>query len=145
MPWRSFLPTSWFPWPAGAASTLSAPQNLEQPILPGWVFGSVVNVNDQNSAAPEIEAAILRTHSYGRQLGQIVDALQVLIDERKDAGGGQNDFIDKFTEMKETIDRVKAETATARVEQLRNDLAHLKDRDRAEYDRLRADVLRALE
>ena len=145
MPWRSFLPTSWFPWPGGASSTLSAPQNLEQPILPGWVFGSVVNVNDQNSAAPDVEAAILRTHSYGRQLGQIVDALQVLIDERKDAGGGQNDLLDKFTEMKQTIDRVKAETATARVEQLRNDLAHLKDRDRAEYDRLRAEVLRALE
>jgi hypothetical protein len=145
MPWRSLLPTSWFPWPAGAAPTLSAPQNLEQPILPGWIFGSVVNINDQNSAAPDVEAAILRTHSYGRQLGQIADALQVLIDERKDAGGRQNDFLDKFTEMKQTIDRVKTETATARVEQLRNDLAHLKDRDRAEYDRLRAEILRALE
>ena len=145
MPWRSFLPTSWFPWPGGTASTLSAPQNLEQPILPGWIFGSVVNVNDQNSAAPEVEAAILRSHSYGRQLGQIVDALQVLVAERKEAGGGRNDFLDKFSEMKQAIDRVKAEAATARVEQLRSDLAHLKDRDRAEYDRLRAEVLRALE
>ena len=100
----------------------------------------MVNVSDQNSAAPDVEAAILRTHSYGRQLGQIVDALQVLIDERKDAGGGQNDFLDKFTEMKQAIDRVKAETATARVEQLRHDLATLKDQDRAEYDRLRAEL-----
>ena len=65
MPWRSFLPTSWFPSPGGASSALSAPQNLEQPILPGWVFGSVVNVNDQNSAAPQ----------------------WVLIDERAEAGG----------------------------------------------------------
>jgi hypothetical protein len=145
MPWRSFLPTSWFPWSSGASSTLSAPQNLEQPILPGWVFGSVVNVSDQNSAAPDVEAAILRTHSYGRQLGQIVDALQVLIDERKDAGGGQNDFVDKFTEMKQAIDRVKAETATARVEELRHDLATLKDQDRTEYDRLRAELRRALD
>ena len=32
------LPTSWFPawWPSGASST-PAPQNFEQPILPGWI------------------------------------------------------------------------------------------------------------
>jgi hypothetical protein len=145
MPWRSFLPLSWFPWSTGAASTLSAPQNLEQPILPGWIFGNVVNVNDQNSAAPQAEVAILRTHSYGRQLGQIIDALQVLIDERNEAGGDQSDLLDKFAEMKQAIDRVKAETATARIEQIRSDLTNLKDRDRAEYDRLRAEVRRALE
>ena len=70
-------------WPAGtdpAAWMRSwtqafAPQNLVQPILPGWTL----NVNAFNSSAPQTEAEVLQKHSYGRQLGRIADALAVLI------------------------------------------------------------------
>jgi hypothetical protein len=103
-----------------------------------------VNINERNSAAPEAEAAVLRTKSYGRQLGQIADALQVLIDERAQTGAPQSSEIDKFTAMKQEIDRIKAATAATQVQQLGNNLAILKKQDRAEYDRLRADILRAL-
>jgi hypothetical protein len=123
---------------------VSAPRNLDQPILPGWIIGSVVNVTEENSAAPEAEAAILRTHSYGRQLGQISDALQVLISDRARAGGAPDDALDKFVAMRADIDKVKTDTATARINQLENDLEILKRQDRPAYERLRAGLLRVL-
>jgi hypothetical protein len=42
---------------------------LRQAINPGW--SSVVNINSNNSAAPETERAVLTKYSYGRQLGRI--------------------------------------------------------------------------
>jgi hypothetical protein len=128
----------------GCPVKIEEPQNLEQPILPGWILGSVVHIDEQNSAAPEVEAAVLREQSYGRQLGQIMDALQVLIDERGEAGRVRNPYIDKFTAMKRDIDHIKAQTAAARVQQLGTDLAILKNQDRAQYDRLRAEILHQL-
>ena len=71
-------------WPNGQLP--AAPENLAQAVLPGWNFGTIVNVSEENSAAPETELAILRTQSYGRQLGQISDALQVLITESEKRG-----------------------------------------------------------
>jgi len=59
-----------------------APQRLWQSILPGWIFAHHVTVNAQNSSYPEAEQAILAKESYGRQLGKVMDALEVLIRER---------------------------------------------------------------
>ena len=141
--WTGLVPTSLLPsWPTRAAS---APQNLDQPILPGWIVGSVVNVTEENSAAPEAEAAILRTNSYGRQLGQITDALQVLIDDRARAGATPNDALDKFVAMRTDIDKVKAATATTRINQLGHDLEILKHHDKPMYERLRVKLLRILD
>ena len=137
LPW-SLLPQ----WP-GASPT--APQRLDQPILPGWNFGPVVNVTRENSSAPGTEAAVLHSYSYGRQLGQIADALQVLVDERAEAGGARDEALDKFAAMKAGIDRVKADAAVARVEQLRHDLETLRHRDRSAYRELCAEVRRAVD
>jgi hypothetical protein len=46
--------------------------------------------------------------------------------------------------MRRDVDHIKAQTATARVQQLGTDLAILKDQDRAQYDRLRAEILHQL-
>jgi len=73
-----------------------------------------------------------------------MDALQVLINERREASRTQNPHIDKFTAMKRDIDHIKAQTAAARVQQLGTDLAILKNHDRAQYDRLRAEILHQL-
>ena len=72
---RNFLtgtdPAAWLrSW-----SAAFAPQNLAQPILPGWTF----NINSNNSSSPQTEAEVLQHHSYGRQLGRIADALAVLV------------------------------------------------------------------
>lgn len=60
--------------------------NVTQSILPwSWAFPGaqigLVNVSLGRSADPELEADILDTvGSYGRQIGQIGDALRVLLD-----------------------------------------------------------------
>ena len=78
-------PPAW-DWPSWIKGSMpnpldvfAAPQTLVQPILPGWVFGSVTNVTEQNSSAPETEREIIAAQSYGRQLGRVMDALAVLI------------------------------------------------------------------
>ena len=146
-PWNPLawagVPTSFLPsWPGPEASV---PQALDQPILPGWIFGSVINVTEENSAAPAAEAAILRKYSYGRQLGQIADALQVLIDERADEGGPLNHALEKFVAMRANVDNTKAHTATSRINQVRTDLRALKQQDPDEYERVRAELLKTLQ
>ena len=51
------------------------PDTLMQPILPGWF-----SVTNNNSSAPATEAEVVAKPSYGRQLGRIWDALELLID-----------------------------------------------------------------
>ena len=113
------------------------------PVHPGWIFGAVVNVTEYNSGAPAAEAEILRTQSYGRQLGQISDAVEVLIDDRARAGGEPNGALDKFVAMKAYVDQVKDNTADSRIVRLRSDLEDLKRQDRRAYDRFRAELLSA--
>ena len=40
-----------------------APNDLNQPILPGWMFAGTVTVNDLNSSAPETEREIVAAES----------------------------------------------------------------------------------
>jgi hypothetical protein len=73
----------WPSWMKGSVpnplDVFAAPRNLVQPILPGWVFGSVTNITEQNSSAPDTEREIIAAQSYGRQLGRVMDALAILI------------------------------------------------------------------
>ena len=56
-----------------------APDWLGQTINPGWTLAGVV-VNPQNSSAPAVEQSVLSHHSYGRQLGRLMDAVEALLD-----------------------------------------------------------------
>jgi hypothetical protein len=95
-----------------------APDNLVQPILPGWTF----NINSHNSSAPQTEVDVVAKHGYGRQLGRMADVLELLT-------------------MKHDIDNVKQDAAAARISRITKDLALLKAQDEAQYVRLR-DALR---
>jgi hypothetical protein len=142
--WNDVLRRYYAPsWPNGQLP--AAPENLAQAVLPGWNFGTIVNVSEENSAAPETELAILRTQSYGRQLGQISDALQVLITERAKAGGKTDPALQRFSEMRAEIEGIKRSGLPDRVAQLCTDLAALQKEDGTEYDRLRRQLLTALE
>jgi hypothetical protein len=56
-----------------------APQSLDQPILPGGQFSLFnVNVGASTDAASE-KALIQDVGSYGRQIGHVADALEVVI------------------------------------------------------------------
>jgi hypothetical protein len=133
-PWIGIAPAEWMrTWQAmwGAA-----PDNLVQPILPGWTF----NINSGNSTAPQTELAVVTKHSYGRQIGRMSDALELLIEERHGKTPEDKRFAD-FLTMKHEIDTVKQDAAATRIERIVKDLALLKAQDQEQYVRLR-DALR---
>ncbi len=81
-----------------------------------WVFQpqntqfGLININLGKSASPALEQRILdEVGSYGRQLGRIGDALEVLLDniklEKLDAG--EKKAIEEFRFQLEQVKRVK--------------------------------------
>jgi hypothetical protein len=119
--------------------SLWRPDALVQPILPGWTL----NLNSNNSTAPATEADVVARHSYGRQLGRISDALDLLITERHGRVPKDKRFVD-FLSMKHEIDAVKRDAAAARIEQMTSDLALLKAQDGKRYAELREGLIAAL-
>jgi len=132
--WSGIDPAEWMrTW---QAVWRGGPDNLVQPILPGWTF----NINSSNSTAPQTEVDVVAKHSYGRQIGRMSDALELLIDERHGKTPKDKRFSD-FLTMKHEIDNVKRDAAATRIEQIARDLALLKAQDEKQYVRLR-DALR---
>ncbi|MDB5329049.1 MAG: hypothetical protein JWP03_200 [Phycisphaerales bacterium] len=100
-----------------------APNNLVQDINPMTWWGNqmgFININTQASGDPPLEAQIVeRVASYGRQLGRIGEALEVLLKAMKlDDGNprpGLSDedrqAIQSFLAMQRAIQDVKAKAA----------------------------------
>jgi hypothetical protein len=58
-----------------------APASLNQPILPNWSF-NMFNVNMGLSANTAVEqAALEKVGSYGRQIGHLAEALELVINQ----------------------------------------------------------------
>lgn len=132
--WTGIDPAEWMrTW---QAVWRGAPNNLVQPILPGWTF----NLNSNNSTAPQTEVDVVAKHSYGRQIGRMSDALELLIEERLGKTPKDKRFSD-FLTMKHEIDKVKQDAAATRIERVIKDLAQLKAQNEEQYVRLR-DALR---
>jgi len=131
----------WPSWMKGSLpnplDVVAAPQNLLQPILPGWVFGSVTNITEQNSSAPDTEREIVAAHSYGRQLGRVMDALALLVSDLPKAKQDQEAF-EEFAKIRREIDDIKANAAARRLNRIAADLATLKETKSDEYERLAA-------
>jgi len=139
---------SW-PWPWTMEKlpnpfALFAPQALNQPINPGWTFGNVISVTEQNSTAPDTERQIVAADSYGRQLGRVIDALAVLIAERP-KNSPEAKALDGLLELHDKIDRIKSQAAAHRLERIGADLATLKSSDAAEYRRVAKALREALD
>ena len=135
--WGGIDPAEWIrSW---QAAWRMAPENLVQPILPGWTF----NINSNNSSSPQTEVDVLAKHSYGRQLGRVADALEALIVEQHGKAPGDERFAD-FLQMKLEIDQVKEAGAAARIERFKKDLELLKLKNLPEYERLRDELRRVL-
>ena len=121
---------------------LAAPKDLVQPILPGW-FSSVTNITEQNSSAPDTEREIVAAHSYGRQLGHVMDALAAVVaalpDEKRHAKA-----LEDFAEMRREIDDIKAKAAARRLDRISADLASLKQADPESYEQVAAKLREAL-
>lgn len=115
-------------WPAGggAPALAFAPERLWQPINTGWTFGNLT-INTDNSSAPQIEQQVLNRHSYGRQIGRLMDAVEVLIaavPKAKSAEGVQ-DFLDLAAE----VHAIKEAGRETRLGRLRGELEALKVQD----------------
>ena len=130
----------WFPNIERAPAL--APKNLDQQINPGWTFGNLISVTEQNSSSPDTERAIVAVHSYGRQLGRVIDALAALIDELPPAKR-QDAAFRQLAELQDQIARIKTRSAARRLDRIAADLEELRTTDQAEYQRV-AGVLRVI-
>lgn len=130
----------WMLWPWRLAGGTFAPQSLVQPINPGWSFGNVV-VTTNNSSAPDTERDIVAQHSYGRQIGRLMDVVQLLVEERKPGAKKRDPRLDDFEELRREIEQIKLDAAKRRVESLRGDLAAIEKSDPQAYARLRNELL----
>jgi hypothetical protein len=135
-PWM--LPLTGWPVQPGSASPGA---EFNQPINPGWTFGNVVNVTEDNSSSPALERAIVAEESYGRQLGHVIEALVDLIGERP-TSQPQSDAMQALCRLNEKIARVKAGRIDARVAEIQAFLADVRKSDAEQYARV-ADALRS--
>lgn len=90
-----------------------APGSLNQPILPNWQF-HLFNVNLGTSSNPAVEqAALARVGSYGRQIGHLAEALELIVRkarllESQELTTAEKDVIQVFLGDVSTIRQIKA-------------------------------------
>jgi hypothetical protein len=118
-PWRLAMQASQA-WPAALA-----PQNLMQPINTGWTFGNLIQVNEQNSTAPDTEQEIVRRHSYGRQIGRVMDAVDLLL-EQADRETRADPRAEDFEALQREVADIKRERSAAQLRRLRDELISLR-------------------
>jgi len=128
----------WLALQAAQAFSL-APRQLTQPINPGWTFGNLIQVTEQNSSAPDTEEAIVQRHSYGRQIGRTMDAVALLI-EHAPAAVKKDKRAAALQKIEREVDAIKRAQAQQRLERLRDELKLLKRADASAWHALRADV-----
>jgi hypothetical protein len=89
-----------------------APSNLNQPILPNWSF-NLFNVNLGASSNAAVEQEALRTvGSYGKQIGHLAEALELIIGklnllESQDLSQSEKDILRIFIGDASAIRKIK--------------------------------------
>lgn len=108
MPQQVTLPLSW----------QLAPGALNQPILPHWQF-HLFNINLGTSSNPAVEqAALARVGSYGRQIGHLAEALELIVKKSRllhsqDLTPAERDVIQVFLGDVSAIRQIKASLSDA--------------------------------
>jgi hypothetical protein len=133
--------TQWFTWPFQyteaflAALPKGAPDYLAQTINP-WT----VNINSNNSSAPDTEQTVLARHSYGRQLGRVSDVVSLLVEqlEARDPTLADDQRVAQFRELQTEIEAIKLKAAERRLERIAADLEALRGADEQAYERVKA-------
>lgn len=115
------VPSPLWPWPASWA-----PQWLDQRFNNGWTFGNVI-VTTQNSSAPEVEREVVSRHSYGRQIGRLVEAVAVIA--KQVPGATAKPEVKALLELCEAVRRIKEEAKDRRSNELLDELKALKRND----------------
>lgn len=118
---------SW-PWPASFA-----PDWLNQSFNNGWTFGNVI-VTNQNSSAPEVEKEVVSQHSYGRQLGRLMDAV-VAISQAVPAAA-KDPRVKDLVALAQDIEQIKKDAQQKRSAELLRELQTLKATDKQAWAKL---------
>jgi len=124
------IPPSW-PWP-----TSFAPDWLNQSFNNGWTFGNVIQVTNQNSSAPEVEKEVISQHSYGRQIGRLMEAV-VAIAEAVPAAA-KDPRVKELVALAKDVERIKLEAQQKRSTDLLKELQALKRTDKKAWAKLMA-------
>lgn len=130
---------AWAAWTRDAAPWIQAPQYLFQEILRGWTFAGQVVINENNSSAPDVEQQIVARESYGRQLGKILDALAVLVQEtsgRADRTKDEEDALKDLLKLYGKVKDIKNENVSDRLDRINRDLDALRKADSQAYRKL---------
>jgi hypothetical protein len=118
---------SWqMPGSSNAPQFIFAPERLWQPLNPGWSFGNFI-VNQQNSSAPEVEQALVSRISYGKQIGRMMEALEVLI--KITGADPKNKAIEAFSQLAAEVKTIKQEASHKRLARLREEIDALREQD----------------
>ncbi len=110
-----------------------APKDLVQPINQGWTFGNVM-VSLENSNSPALEHAIASKVSYGRQIGRMMEAVEVLV--RLLPAARKDPAVIDFVELADEVRQAKEDAKAKRIERLKDDLATLAREDPQGWKRL---------
>jgi|HubBroStandDraft_6_1064221.scaffolds.fasta_scaffold1238540_1 hypothetical protein len=122
----------------------NASDDFVQPINPGWTFGNLISVTQQNSSAPDTERNIVSVESYGRQLGHVIDALAEMIKERPKSAP-QKLALNELVALRDKVEKIKSKSAESRLERIAADLAELRKSDKSEYRRVVQKLRNALD
>ena len=130
---------AWWNWPLPQWPLAQiAPRELTQPINSGWSF---LSVSYNNSSAPAIERDVLQQHSYGRQIGRLMDAVALLV-ERLPAAAKDDPRIAEFKALAADVARIKKSARLPRLERLREDIEALRQEDPKAYAQLKTMLAR---
>ena len=124
------------------ATAWMAPEALAQAIHPS--SSSLVNLQSTNSS-PETDRAVPMKHGYGREIGQLLDVVALLVKdlEKRKKSFTKAEEVAHFWALKDDIDELRGKTSRQRVNRILADVKWLERMDRAAFDELR-DGLRKL-
>ena len=126
-----------FSWLDPTTWPTMAPNALTQSILPGW---SLFTVNETNSTDPATEQRVLAGNSYGRQIGRMMDVLQILVERDPSLAGTEAGKA--FEDLYEAVRKAKDDARDDRLKKLMADLEALKIEDPTAFDALIAGAAR---
>jgi hypothetical protein len=138
---------SWpWTWPLGG--------DVTQWIRTSWIKSlsdqtGFININNVRAGDPEVERRIIEdVASYGRQLGRIMEALDVVIGhlrlgERTDLTADERHALQDFSDLVRQVQMLKGDTSpprltVAELDRMLDDLQALKHQDPSAYQRIAA-------
>ena len=138
---------SWpWTWPLGG--------DVTQWIRTSWIKSlsdqtGFININNVRAGDPEVERRIIEdVASYGRQLGRIMEALDVVIGhlqlgQRTDLTADERHALQDFSDLVRQVQTLKGDTSpprltVAELDRMLDDLRALKHQDPAAYQRIAA-------